>query len=158
MQHFFFKVKNTSLSSQTVLAAKSRNSFYSTRLCFKPNSAEGKEHVTDKSGNHTSSWQGFCNEPECPAKICTSPCGDILYMENQGHYTHKVPKDKDGIFIDQTDFHNNITPKGQSFVRSHPNGRPTLQKEDMKALTENDLKLNKAADSYSLANDLYEKI
>lgn len=144
------KILTQTPPSQSIIQARG----YSTSLNFIPKKTP--QFATDDSGIHTVNTTIICEKEDCQQQVCYTPCGKILYMQNNGNYTHKPPTNSDSVLLSPQDFNGKTTPDGQHFVKAEP--KPTLTADDLKNLTEDDLKPNKAADLYASVIDLTNKI
>lgn len=126
-------------------------SFY---LAFKPKKVPS--FATDGTGKHVAETKIDCDLPSCETKVCKGPCGKVVGLCNNGHFTHNPPLGVQSEFLDSQDFNGNATKKGQHFVK--PTTKPTLSTEELKNLTEDDMQPNKLADAYAAMPHIFKKI
>lgn len=117
---------------------------YAVNQAFNYKTASAKQFATDNSGKHAAQTSAICAKPDCAEKECKTPCGDVMEMEIDGHYTHNPPPVVKSEHVGSTDFAGQ--PKDQYFVK--PGTKPVISAEELKNLTEDDMKPNVQATAY----------
>ena len=146
--------KTTTFLTKALKAYPSQINDMSSYLAFKPKSLPN--FATDGSGKHVAQTKIICDLPDCETKVCYNPCGEIIAVMNNGHYTHKPPLGSQTEYLDAQDFNGKTTPNGQHFVK--PSTKPSMSAEDLKNITENEMEPNKLADAYAMMPHIFTKI
>lgn len=116
--------------------------------------AASKKFATDGSGHHLMQNRVSCDKSDCTNKNCKAPCTEAIKSETTGHYTHKPPQNTTSEYLSGTDIGGQ--QKDQHFVK--PTQKPTISLDDLKNMTEDDIKPHKEATRYSQVSSIFEKI